>query len=743
MRERQKWGIVLLALLSIMMTMAVGSCYIENEVFRSPRIFAMVICAAVLFLLIFALLLRMNRQSVMEKEQEIQYREQLFNILANNTDDVFLMLTTSDYTVEYVSPNSDRVLGIPYEDVKRNLEVLGRPSYCEAQTVNYETLAGMKSGESVVLEGERIHKKTGEHRWFTETVYRAVVNNTDKFIIAISDRTMEKRNRQALEEALDIAKMANESKSVFLSNMSHDIRTPMNAIVGLCTLLWRDAGNENRVREYTKKIEASSQHLLGLINDVLDMSKIESGKTTLNISEISLAEVVSELDTILRPQVKAKRQEFEVSVLDIRDEHLLGDKLRINQVMINILSNAVKYTQVGGRVEMIIQQMPKTAKNYSRLRFIVKDNGMGMSEEFLTKIFDPFTREVNNATNKIQGTGLGMAITKNLVDLMGGAIVVESKLGEGSTFTVDLEFRVQDQDIDQNFWKKYGVTHTLVVDDEVEVCTSIIGAMAGTGVSMQFAVDGFTAVSMVKNAHEEGQGFDLVLLDWKMPDMDGIETARRIRTVVPADVPIMILTAYDWSEIEDEATAAGIDGFLTKPFFLSNFRQTIEKIKNKGVPGMEPEAEASIMEGMHFLMAEDNELNSEILTELLDMVGATCETAEDGQAALEKFEQSRADQYDMILMDVQMPMMNGYEATKAIRVCSHPRAKTIPIIAMTANAFAEDIKDALDAGMDAHIAKPVDLSQLESAIRGILHRSGNPAAGRWDAGFAAQQTRGQ
>jgi len=693
-----------------------------GTILRTSQIFVFFIGFGMFLFGIFIFLSRQNHKYVMEKEIEIQYREQMFNILANNTDDVFLMLSTDTYKLEYISPNVERVLGISQEEAKANIKSLNMVSYSNGKKMTYEILQSIQQEGSIESEAERVHRKTGERRWFSETVYRANVDNSDRFIAVLSDRTKEKQSKYALEEALEIAKVANESKSTFLGNMSHDIRTPMNAIVGLVTLLQKDANNPEKVREYAKKIAASSQHLLGLINDVLDMSKIESGKTTLNVTEISLAEIIEELGTIIRPQTKAKQQEFEINVFDISSERLLGDKLRINQVLINILSNAVKYTPVGGRIEMIVRQLPQNTKNYAHLRFIVKDNGIGMSKEYLKTVFDPFTREINSITNKVQGTGLGMAITKNLIDLMGGTISVESKPRKGTTFTVDLELRFQAQKIDQNFWKKHGVTHTLVVDDDVEICTSIIGAMAGTGVAMQFAVDGYSAVQMVKNAHEDERDFNLILLDWKMPGMNGIETAKRIREILPLNVPIMILTAYDWADIEEEALSVGISGFLTKPFFLSNFKQTIENMREKEQEkaNIKTEEQVSVLKGKHILAAEDNELNSEILLELLDMVGAACEVAKNGQEVYKKFIQSEPGKYDMILMDVQMPIMNGYEATQAIRGSSHPLAKTIPIIAMTANAFVEDIKDALDSGMNAHIAKPVDMEQLEVTVKDIF-----------------------
>ena len=690
-----------------------------NQVLGTSRSLVFLVVMVLVIVLLFVLANRHYHIDMKKKELEVQYREQVFRILAENMNDVFLMLSETGRTVEYVSPNVERVLGIPAQKVKQDITALGRDVYNDGIKMSYSDLQAIEVGGCVVYERERIHKKTKEHKRLMETVYRIQMDHTEKFIVILSDRTMERQSEYALKEALESAQAANASKSIFLSNMSHDIRTPMNAIIGLSTLLQRDAYNPEKVLEHTRKIMASSQHLLGLINDVLDMSKIESGKVTLNISEINLAEILEEIGTIMRPQARAKRQDFEVSVFDVQTEHLLGDKLRINQILINILSNAVKYTPVGGRIEMEIRQMPQITNNYAHLRFCIRDSGTGMSQEYLKTIFQPFTREISSTTNKIQGTGLGMAITKNLVDLMGGIIKVESKPGEGSTFTVDLELRIQEWDEDHSFWKNHGISNILVIDDETEVCANIQRAMAKTGVTVQAAENGVSAVEMVEAAYRENHGFDLILMDWKMPGFDGIETARRIRSMISIDIPIMLLSAYDWSEIEEEGAEAGIDGFLAKPFFLSNFKLAIEKLDRTVPKQEEKQQEKDALEGKHILAAEDNELNAEILADLLDMHGASCEIAKDGKEALKMFEQSEPGKYDLILMDVQMPVMNGYEATRAIRACSHQNAKSIPIIAMTANAFADDIRDALNAGMNAHVAKPVDMDKLQVVIREI------------------------
>ncbi len=694
-----------------------------DEILKSSQT-AMILLGSVLVVL--ALFLYMDRQSqkkIMEKEGDLQYRERLFGILANNTNDVFLMFTTDRYQLEYISPNVERLLGISQEEVKKDIRVIQRRLADNEEAISLRNIKRMKVGSSVVHEGERIHRRTGEPRWFFETLYKTSVDHSERFVAVLSDRTQERKSELALRDALAIAKTANESKSVFLSNMSHDIRTPMNAIVGFAALLQRDAGNPEKVREYTRKITSSSQHLLGLINDVLDMSKIESGKTTLNLSVVSLAELVEELGAMMQPQAKAKHQQFKIDVYDIYNEEILGDRLRINQILINILSNAIKYTPEGGRIDMVVRQMPQNTKNYARFHFEIRDNGIGMSQEYLETIFQPFTRESTKKTSEIQGTGLGMAITKNLVELMGGTIEVESQRDKGTTFRVDLELRVKEQDVDPDFWKKHGVTKMLIVDDEEEICIGIQNVMADTGVQISYALGGQPAVSMAQKAQSEGMGYDLVMIDWQMPDISGIETARRIRRIVPSHVPVMILTAYDISRIEQEGTEAGIDGFLQKPFFLSNFRLMLDHLKSDHTEEKEAVQEQdNILAGKNILAAEDNELNAEILTELLEMAGASCQVAGNGREALEMFEGAESGQYDLILMDVQMPVMDGYKATRAIRGCRHPQAKTIPIIAMTANAFSEDVKDALDAGMDEHVAKPIDMERLKSVIKDIIKR---------------------
>lgn len=536
----------------------------------------------------------------------------------------------------------------------------------------------------------------------------------------------ELHNRQ-LAEALQAAQAANNSKTTFLSNMSHDIRTPMNAILGFTALLEKDAGNEGKVREYTKKITASGRHLLSLINDVLDVSKIESGKVVLTIGEFNLSSLITSVDAIIRPAAKDKRQTFEVSVTGIKQERLIGDETRINQILIKLLSNAVKYTQEEGHIWFRIIGLNQRSGQYAHIRIEVEDNGYGMSEDYLKVIFDAFTRAENSTTNKVQGTGLGMAITKNLVELMGGSIEVKSEEGKGSLFTVELELRIAEQDTDADFWKKHKLTRLLVVDDEEETCRNIQYLMKDTEVSVDMLNSGENAADIIYEALAEGNPYHMVLLDWKMPGIDGMETARRIRDRVPENLPILLLTAHDWDSIEEEALRAGINGFLAKPFFVSALKEKITEMQeedNAFARKGENDAEPVSLEGRNFLVAEDNEINAEILQEILSMEGASCEIAVNGALAVARFAEAAPGEFDAILMDVQMPVMNGYEATRQIRALEREDAGTVPIIAMTANAFAEDVRDALNAGMNAHISKPVDLELLKKTINLYIRKEG-------------------
>ncbi|MBD5162372.1 MAG: response regulator [Oscillibacter sp.] len=573
------------------------------------------------------------------------------------------------------------------------------------------------TGTYRVQTGEDLHDYQ-----FTYVAYQAEGQTTPLVLAGFRniDEIVRKEQKQkaALQDALHMAQAASEAKTAFLSSVSHDIRTPMNAITGFLALMKDEVDNPETVREYIQRIDAASQHLLGLINDVLDMNKIESGSTTLSISEMDMADVIEEINTIIRPQTKAKGQTFDIFVSQLKYEHLMGDKMRINQILINLLSNAVKYTQEGGNIQLRVEELSRVVNNYSRLRFTVSDNGLGMSEEYQKVIFDPFTREDTKTTHEIQGTGLGMAITKSLVDLMGGTIRVESVRGEGSTFTVELELHIQEREDAPEFWTEHKVSKMIVADDDEEVCKSIVKTMARVGVVTDYATDGETAVRMMREHRETGQPYDLILLDWQMPDLNGLETARLIRKNYSENIPILLLTAYDWSDIEQEAMEIGINHFMPKPFFMSTFKEVIRRLMGSRKPAKI--SQSDVVRDKRILVVDDIEVNRIILMKILGTLGAVCDTASNGREAVEKFMNAPPDGYDLILMDVQMPEMNGYEATRTIRASSHPFAKTVPIIAMTANAFVDDVRDAIDSGMDAHIAKPVQLDNLKATIQQVL-----------------------
>ena len=512
-----------------------------------------------------------------------------------------------------------------------------------------------------------------------------------------------------LDTARREAEKANKAKSEFLSNMSHDIRTPMNAIVGMTAIATANMEDPAQVQNCLRKITLSSKHLLGLINDVLDMSKIESGKMTLNMDQVSLREVMYSIVNIVRPQIRAKRQKFDVSIHDISSENVCGDGVRLNQILINLLGNAVKFTPEEGSIRVSLSQSDSPqGDGYVRTLIVVADSGIGMSPEFQAKIFDSFAREDSTRVQKTEGTGLGMAITKYIVDAMGGTISVKSELGKGSEFRVVLDLpraQIQEADMVLPDW------NMLLVDDDQSLCESTVKNLASIGVKADWALDAESAIPMVDEHCRRGDGYHIILLDWKLPGMDGITAAREIRSRCGDETPILLISAYDWDEIQEEAVSAGITGFIAKPLFKSTLFYGLRPFAGSAAPA--PGKKTMDLRGRRVLVAEDNDLNWEIANDLLtEELGLTLEWAENGQVCAERFRLSSPGWYDAILMDIRMPVMTGYEATAAIRAMERPDAATIPIIAMTADAFAEDIKKCLDCGMNAHVAKPIDVGEV-------------------------------
>ena len=526
-----------------------------------------------------------------------------------------------------------------------------------------------------------------------------------------------------LDKTKQKAEHANRAKSEFLSNMSHDIRTPMNAIVGMTAIATKNIDKPDQVKDCLRKITLSSRHLLGLINDVLDMSKIESGKLTLDMELISLREVMDGIVSIVQPQISAKKQVFDIFIQDIREERVYCDGVRLNQVLINLLSNALKFTPAGGQIHVTLSQEPSPkGEGYIRTHFLVEDTGIGMSPEFQSRIFESFVREDNKRVHKIEGSGLGMAITKYIVDAMDGTIEVQSELNKGSQFhvTLDLErFEEREEEMLLPAWD------ILVVDDDERLCISAADALQEIGLRADWTLDGSSAIEMAERRHAEARDYHIVLLDWQMPGMDGIETARRMREKIGEDVPILIISAYDWGSIEAEARAAGVSGFLSKPLFKSTLYYGLSRFKEGAEAKNEADQEAGAdYTGRRLLVAEDNELNCEIARELLAPYGFELTWAENGRICLEKFQASEPGWYDAVLMDLRMPMMDGYEATRAIRACDRPDAD-IPIIAMTADAFSEDIQRCIQCGMNAHAAKPLDMRELLRTLQGLMSPTAN------------------
>ena len=698
---------------------------IVNASMNSLQFHTMLLVGAVVLgiaALLISFIIQKGRTNLRKKDTEILYRDELFQKLSMNVDDVFLMLDAKTYRVDYISPNAEKLLGITAEQIRKDICVLGKlyPGNHGDTEKNY--LEKIQVHEQKEWDFEYVHQKTGEKRWFHNIAMGSEVSGKKKYIMVMSDRTSDWKMNQALSEAVRAAETANRAKSTFLSNMSHDIRTPMNAIIGFTTLAVSNIDDKNRVRDYLGKILASSNHLLSLINDILDMSRIESGKIHLEETEVSLSEVLHDLKTIISGQIHAKQLELYMDAMDVINEDVYCDKTRLNQVLLNLLSNAVKFTPAGGTVSVRLKQCPGTVKGSALYEIRVKDNGIGMSQEFVQKIFSPFERERTSTVSRTQGTGLGMAITKNIVDMMGGTIEVRTEQGKGTEFIVRLPFRTQPENHRIEKIAELEGLKALVVDDDFNTCDSVTKMLVKVGMRSEWTLSGKEAVLRARQSMELGDAFHAYIIDWRLPDMNGIEVTRQIRSLGD-DTPIIILTAYDWSDIEVEARAAGVTAFCAKPLFMSDIRDTLMAAIGQNQAEQEnpvlPET-SSDFRGRCILLVEDNELNREIAVEILNEYGFMVDTAENGAEAVEKVKNSKPCNYDLVLMDVQMPVMNGYEATKQIRALRDPALAGITILAMTANAFDEDKKKALECGMNGFLSKPIVIEELISTLQNNL-----------------------
>ena len=698
---------------------------IVNAGMNTLQLSTMLLAGAVVFglaALLIGFIIQRNRSRLKRKDTEILYRDELFQKLSMNVEDVFLMLDAKTYEVDYVSPNAEKLLGITVEQIQKDICVLGKLHPADSPDSEMNRLEEIQVQEQREWDFACVHQKTGEQRWFHNVAMCSNINGKKKYILVMSDRTADKKMNQALSEAVRAAETANRAKSTFLSNMSHDIRTPMNAIIGFTTLAVSNIDDKKKVRDYLGKILSSGNHLLSLINDILDMSRIESGKIHLEETEVSLSEVLHDLKTIISGQIHAKQLELYMDVMDVTNEDVYCDKTRLNQVLLNLLSNAIKFTPAGGTVSVRLREYPGTQRGCELYEIRVKDNGIGMSQKFVQKIFSPFERERTSTVSRTQGTGLGMAITKNIVDMMGGTIEVQTEQGKGTEFIIRLPLRIQPENHRIEKIAELEGLKALVVDDDFNTCDSVTKMLVKVGMRSEWTLSGKEAVLRARQSMEMGDAFHAYIIDWRLPDMNGIEVTRQIRSLGD-DTPIIILTAYDWSDIEVEARAAGVTAFCAKPLFLSDIRETLMVAIGRKQTGAEDSvlpAASLDFKDRRILLVEDNELNREIAVELLQEYGFRVDVAENGAEAVEKVKNSAPGEYDLVLMDIQMPVMNGYEATKQIRALENPALAGIKILAMTANAFDDDKKEALACGMDGFLAKPIVVEQLIATLQNNL-----------------------
>ena len=620
--------------------------------------------------------------------------------------------------------------GANWEDIKQALLDL-ESGYGIIRTNNqwnyfYYTPAGINQWEIVVSVPERealssmyamqkIFYLTGSCILFSIILYFRWTQRSAKKAVK------EAVERAVLEEKLQKAEAAERAKTVFLSNMSHDIRTPMNAIIGFATLAKNNIDSKERVEQYMSKILSSGNYLLSLINDVLDMSRIESGKLSIEEKPCAISEIFLDMRNMIQTQMRSKQLKFFMDTENVVDEEIYCDKVHVNQILLNLLSNAMKFTPAGGSVYLTIRQMPTAPAGCGTYEICVRDTGIGMSEEFVQHIFEPFERERTSTVSGIQGTGLGMAITKNIVDAMGGTIRVETKEGQGTEFVIRLDFRLQSEHRQAEAIPELTGMRALVVDDNFSTCDSVSRMLTELGLQAAWTLYGREAVARARQAAEMKEAFDVYIVDWALPDLSGLEVVRQVRSIVGQEVPIIIMTAYEWGDIEAEARQAGVTAFCSKPLFLSDLRSVLEtgargqETSEEALPAPEEKTE---LNGKRLLLVEDNELNREIAEELLIENGYTVESVEDGTEAVEKMKTTAQGWYDLILMDIQMPIMNGYEATKAIRALDDPARASIPIVAMTANAFEEDRQYAFECGMNEYLPKPINIEELLK----VLHR---------------------
>lgn len=652
----------------------------------------------------------LNHALMEEQEQQEIYYQELLDVQSCGV----LAYTIPDYKLRHMNAEALRIYDMAsMEDAQRELHrVISAVYYPHQDTMDklrkLRTTDGSLNYEAIVYHGQpnECHIMAS-----TNVLYRG---HGERVVVTTF---MDVSEVNLLRNALLTAQHANQAKTMFLNNMSHDIRTPMNAIIGFTSLAASHLDNPQRVKEYLQKISVSSEHLLSLINDVLDMSRIESGKVKIDEQPVHLPDLMHDIRTIVQPTITSKQLDFFIDTVDVRDENIIADKLRLNQILLNILSNGVKFNKIGGMISLRIKQLTNAPAGYANYQFIIKDTGIGMKEEFVDQIFDAFAREETSTVSGIPGTGLGMTITKNIVDMMGGTISVKSQDGVGTEFTVSLTFKLSGEPVVYEKIEQLQGLRVLVADDDTDTCLNISDMLTDIGMRPEWTASGKEAVIRAKYAYEAGDEFSAYIIDWLMPDMNGIETVRRIRRVIGDGKPIIILTAYDWADVEKEAREAGVTAFCEKPLFMSELRDVLSQPFRTQKEEEVPVADFS---GRKVLLVEDNQLNQEIAATILEDMGILVDTADDGTVAVEKMRTAKPGQYDLILMDIQMPFMDGYEATAFIRQIPDKQIASIPIIAMTANAFYADQEKAIEFGMDGYLTKPINIKAMIDVLNHAL-----------------------
>lgn len=655
----------------------------------------------------------------MEKEtagkNTIEQQENYYRELLDLQSSAVMAYTIPSYRLRHMNAEALRIYDMEsIEQAQRELKKIVTSIYYP-QPETLEKLKNLRKNDGVMNYEAVVYR--GEPRECHIIATTKVLHDAQGDRVVVTT-FMDVSEINLLRNALLAAQHANQAKTMFLNNMSHDIRTPMNAIIGFTSLAAAHLDNPQRVKEYLQKISVSSEHLLSLINDVLDMSRIESGKVKIDEQPLHLPDLMHDIRTIVQPTIASKQLDFLIDTVDVRDEDIIADKLRLNQILLNILSNGVKFNKNGGMLSLRIRQLNNAPSGYAAYQFIIRDTGIGMKQEFVDQIFDAFAREETSTVSGIPGTGLGMSITKNIVDMMGGTISVKSQYGSGTEFTVTLTFRLSGEPTVYEKLDHLQGLRVLVADDDTDTCLNISGMLSDIGMRSEWTSSGKEAVIRAKYAYETGDEFSAYIIDWLMPDMNGIETVRRIRRVIGEGKPIIILTAYDWADVEQEAKEAGVTAFCEKPLFMSELRKLLsQQFEEEG----EAEEPTVNFDGKRILVVEDNALNQEIIATILEEMGIRVDLAEDGTEAVEKMKDQDNNGYDLVLMDIQMPLMDGYEATRQIRSLPDEKASSIPIIAMTANAFSADQEQAISSGMNGYLTKPINIPAMVQKLKEIIY----------------------